>query len=62
MMATRVVRKEKVEVTTLPKSNSAPIASIGLTESDYVLGCSSGAATNIAAVYDQPKKPNIHDD
>jgi hypothetical protein len=38
----------------LPKSNGTTNESIGLPGSVWLLGCSAGAATDVAAMYDQP--------
>lgn len=58
-LTTLIIGKERK--TKLPKSNGAAIAAIGLPGSKWVLGCSAGAAKDIAAGYDMPNKfPNIY--
>jgi hypothetical protein len=55
LMAMRMAGKETEELTALPKSNDTTIDAVGLPGTQWVFGCSSGAAESIARGYEQPK-------
>jgi hypothetical protein len=53
LMAMRATGKAKAEANTVPISNDTPENEIELSGSKWVLGCSSGAAADIAAMQDR---------
>ena len=61
MRALRATGKTTTETTELLKSNDTPESALGLPGSKWILGCSPGAASEIASMLDRRENINIYD-
>jgi len=61
MIAMRATGITTTETTVLLKSNDTPESALGLPGSKWILGCSPGAASEIASMLDRGENINIYD-